>query len=116
MKKRKPRRKYLQPVGSKACPPEYLHMDAGIRKTVQILVEGGIETLQSCQGGPGHCYPEPIVEFGGGYAAGYLALSIAITHGFRIDELRRVWSMQDGEPVGPHWAMTFRGLPVSDHG
>lgn len=87
---------------------DYEHMDAGIRDAVRVLIEKGIETVQSCQGGPGHAYPEPTIEFVGGYEAGFRAFAIATTFGLRVRELRRVWSIESGEPVGPHWVMTFR--------
>ena len=89
----------------------YEGMDPEIREAVKILCENGIETIQSCQGGPGHAYPNPTIEFCGGYAAGFRALAVAIDFGLAVAELRRVWTIQYGEPVWPHWAMTFR-LPV----
>lgn len=88
-------------------PDPYAHMDAGIRDIVKLLIENGIETVQSCQGGKGHCYPEPTVEFAGGFEAGFRAFAIATAHGLKVAELRRVWSILSGEPFGPHWAMTF---------
>ena len=87
---------------------DYSGMDPGIREAVKILIENGIETIQSCQGGAGHAYPEPTVEFTGSFGAGFRALAIAMEHGLQASELRRVWWIQEGEPVGPHWAMTFR--------
>src|SRR5882672_11088434 len=93
--------KYLREV----CLPKDL--DPGIRKTVEILYAHGIETMQSCEGGEGHSYPEPTIEFAGPFSAGLKALMVCIDHGFCVHELRRLWSMQDGEPVGPHWALSF---------
>jgi hypothetical protein len=102
---------------------KYDGIDPGIRQIVRILTENGVETVQSCaasgpfgkdsgkmRGAP-HAYTEPTVEFRGGPAAGFHALEVAVTHGLPVAELRRVWSMQDGEPVGPHWAMTFYLTP-----
>lgn len=82
-------------------------LDAGIRRAVRCLYMAGLETCQSCQSGAGHCYPEPTVEFIGGAEAGFKALSIALANGLKPVELRRVWSVQHGEPNGPHWALTF---------
>lgn len=66
-----------------------------------------METTESCAGGQGHPFPEPTVRFCGGQAQGLRALAVAMQGGLMVSELRRVWSVQDGEPVGPHWEMTF---------
>jgi hypothetical protein len=97
-------------------------LDPGIRETVLILRGHGVETCQSCDGTHGHSYPEPTVEFHGGPAAGWHALSVALEHDLRPAEIRRVWKMQDrNEPVGPLWQLTFDhpgggGLQMVDHG
>ncbi len=95
-------------------------LDPGIREVVRILWENGIETTESCEGTRGHPYPEPTVCFTGEYEAGFRALAIASAHGLKVDELRRLWKIVDGEPRGPEWQLTFRdpiggGLhPVED--
>lgn len=98
---------------------EYAGIDPGIVQIVRILAENGIETCQSCAAsgpfgegsgkgnGNAHSYFEPIVEFRGSFAAGFRALEIALAHALPVMELRRTWSIQDREPTGPHWAMTF---------
>jgi hypothetical protein len=82
-------------------------IDPGIRREVRVLSEAGIETTESCEGGNGHSFAEPTVRFAGSQAEGFRALGIALQHGLRVAELRRYWSIQDGEPVGPYWEMTF---------
>lgn len=82
-------------------------IDSGIRREVQVLWENGIETTESCEGGRGHSFPDPTVRFAGGQAEGFRALGIALQHGLKVAELRRFWSIRDGEPVGPYWEMTF---------
>src|SRR5580698_8979345 len=82
-------------------------IDAGIRREVRVLSENGIETTESCEGGKGHSFAEPTVRFSGGHAEGFRALGIALQHALKVAELRRYWSIQDGEPVGPYWEMTF---------
>jgi hypothetical protein len=82
-------------------------IDPGIRRQVRVLSENGIETTESCEGGKGHSFAEPTVRFSGGQAEGFRALGIALQHGLKVAELRRYWSIQDGEPVGPYWEMTF---------
>lgn len=47
-----------------STPPIYTEgdfdfVDAGIRREVTILSQNGIETFESCEGGPGHAFPEP---------------------------------------------------------
>jgi hypothetical protein len=85
----------------------YRKLDPGIRRIVEILVENGIETFESCEGGRGHAYFEPTVCFHGQQSEGFKALAVALQHGLRVSELRRYYSIEDGEPVGPKWAMTF---------
>ena len=38
-------------------------LDPEIEDIVKILREHGVETYESCQGGPGHSYPRPAVRF-----------------------------------------------------
>jgi hypothetical protein len=88
-------------------------IDPGIRQAVERLQEHGIETFESCQGGPGHAYPEPTVRFHGTPEAGWRAVGICLAYGLPILSLRRVWDILDAnEPTGPHWEITFRG-PVA---
>lgn len=82
-------------------------LDPGIEHYVLKLRENGIETCQSCQGGPGHTYLEPTIDFSGNQAAGPRAVAVALTYGLPVSELRRVWHIRDGEIDGPLWSMTF---------
>ena len=81
--------------------------DPGIRHYVEVLQEGGVETCQSCQGGPGHAYLEPTVDFLGGQYAGPQAVAVALMRGLPVYELLRVWHVRDGEMDGPIWRLTF---------
>lgn len=83
-------------------------LDNGIRHYVCILRSQGIETCQSCEGGTGHSYPEPTIDFCGDQSEGPRAVAAALTFGLPIAELRRTWEIRDGEMVGPLWALTFR--------
>lgn len=98
-------------------------VDAGISNYVRTFLENSFETCQSCQGahydalsktwsGKGHCYPEPTIEFYGGPSEGFRALALCRERNLPVSELRRVWSIQRGEPVGPHWAITFSRTPL----
>jgi len=82
-------------------------IDKGIARAVRVLQEGGIETIESCQGGDGHSFVEPTVRFCGGHGEGFRGLGIAQQHGLQVSELRRYWTILDMEPVGPLWEMTF---------
>lgn len=85
-----------------------LGLDPGIRRVVEVLREAGIETFESCEGGDGHAFPRPTVRFhASDRAEGFRALAVAMRAQLPVAELRRVWVMQDGEPTGPHWEITF---------
>jgi hypothetical protein len=83
-------------------------LDSGIAQAVAALVDSGVETFESCEGGPQHAYPEPTVRFYGDTAEGLRALAVAIRAGLPVLELRRVWPVIDLEPTGPWWELTFR--------
>ncbi len=84
-----------------------LPLDKGVERFVNILIAGGVETYESCEGGPGHSYPEPTIRFHGDRAAGFRALAVALEHNLPIKDLRRIWVMVDGELQGPTWELTF---------
>lgn len=82
-------------------------LDPGIAEAVRVLRDAGVETFESCEGGRGHPFPVPTVRFHGDKTEGFRALSAALQLGLEVAELRRVWSVQDMEPVGPVWELTF---------
>ena len=82
-------------------------VDRRIAHAVRVLFENGVETTESCEDGKGHPFPEPTVSFVGGQGEGFRALAIALQHGLKVSELRRVWTIIDGEPTGPEWDLTF---------
>lgn len=82
-------------------------LDAGIERAVSILRTGGVETFESCEGGEGHPFPEPTVRFHGDGSEGFRALAIAQQNGLQVDQLRRYYQVQNGEPTGPYWEITF---------
>lgn len=82
-------------------------LDEGIREIVITLVANGIETFESCQGGPGHSFPVPTVRFEGSSSEGLRALSVALENGLPVYTLRRTWGVVDGLIHGPWWEMTF---------
>ena len=82
-------------------------LDKGIENMVIVLNDNGIETFESCEGGPGHAYLEPTIRFHGGKGEGFKALAIALQNDLKPSDLRRIWNIIDGEPTGPVWEMTF---------
>ena len=91
-------------------------LDPGISPFVGVLAANGVETFESCDGGSGHAYPEPTIRFHGDRAEGFRALAVAQRAGLPVRALRRTWPINDGEPTGPWWEITFRarstnGLP-----
>lgn len=82
-------------------------LDKKIEKAVLILRQGGVETYESCEGGPGHSYPEPTIRFHGESTEGFRAYAYAIQHGLPVKALRRIWRVIDSELTGPSWEMVF---------
>ena len=75
---------------------------------MRILWENGVETFESCEGGRGHSFPEPTVRFHGQQDEGLRALAVALQRGLKVTELRRYYTVINGEPHGPYWEMIFR--------
>jgi hypothetical protein len=82
-------------------------IDPGIVRVFRALNDAGVETFESCQGGPGHSRDRPTVMFHGSQFAGWEALAIAMKLGLPVRTIQRVWSIIDGEPVGPDWEITL---------
>jgi hypothetical protein len=82
-------------------------LDDGIREIVLTLLQNGVETFESCEGGRGHSFSEPTVRFEGDSSEGLRALSVALAHGLPVAELRRCWGVIEGLIHGPWWVMTF---------
>ena len=82
-------------------------LDKGIARAVEILWRAGIETYESCEGGPGHSYPEPTIRFHGDQSEGFRALAVALQHKLPVKALHRAWQIIDNDPTGPTWELTF---------
>lgn len=95
------------PIGPCRSVPDDWVLDAGIAPAVEVLRAAGVETFESCEGGPGHAFREPTVRFFGHRAEGFRALTAAMDAGLRVSALRRYWDVIEGEPTGPHWEMVF---------
>lgn len=88
-------------------------LDAGIANAVGVLMAAGVETFESCEGGPGHAYTEPTVRFHGERDEGFRALAACMARGLDVRALRRTWPVNDGEPTGPWWELVF--APTTAH-
>lgn len=88
--------------------PSETVLDPGIAPYVEVLRAAGVETFDSCQGGDGHALPEPMVRFHGERPEGFRALAVALQVDLPVLSLNRCWSIEDREPVGPHWEIVFR--------
>lgn len=86
-------------------------LDPGIKQYVEALVAERIETFESCEGGDGHCYPEPTVRFRGDQSEGFRALAVAIRARSPVNALRRTWPIYENGPTGPWWELTFYPEP-----
>lgn len=92
-------------------------LDEGIAAFVKVLVEAGIETYESCEGGEGHAYPEPTIRFHGGISEGFRAYAVALQYDLPVSAIRRTWNVVDGELTGPTWEITlYRKVRLADPG
>jgi len=85
--------------------------DHGIKNAVLALRAVGIATFESCDGGKGHTFREATIRFHGDSHEAFKAVYTALAGGFRVYNLRRVWRIENGEPVGPWWELTFYPKP-----
>jgi hypothetical protein len=67
------------------------NIDPLILPVVQILNEHGFKTFESCQGGKGHCYPEPTVRFEGSEFDLIRAYEVCNLYKLQVYEAKRVY-------------------------
>jgi len=107
--------RYLHSPFNPIAPGGEEPVDPAILGWVNLLRFHGIETCQSCQGGVGHAYPEPTVDFVGDEFEGWYAVSIALRagafDGLAPWELRRTWHLSSGQPDQLVWQLVLS--PVS---
>ena len=86
-------------------------VDLGIVRGVKILKDAGFTTIESCEGGKGHYYAEPTIQFVGSHATGWAAMAELMTYGLPIRRLGQMWTFDhsygQGHPTGPEWFITF---------
>jgi hypothetical protein len=87
--------------------PEF-QLDAGIQGAVVLLCKAGVETVQSCEGGDGHSYAEPTVDFIGGNGAGLYALSVCVENNLPVKDLCKVWIVDENHQIADTlWRIIF---------
>jgi|ERR1043166_816927 hypothetical protein len=82
-------------------------LDKGIEREVLVLPEAGIEIFESGEGSNGHAYSVPTVRFYGDRSEEFRALAVALQNTVAVSAIRRTWPINDGEPTGPWWEITF---------
>lgn len=105
------------PFRTKMMPEAwYQELDRGIRFAVRVLHARGLETCQSCQGGPdaarpdrGHAYDRPTVDLvaSGSDSWGFVAMAALQDYGLRVRDVSLVWDIHEGLPYGKLWRITF---------
>lgn len=87
----------------------YARLDSGIRFAVRVLHAAGVETCQSCEGGPGHAYDRPTIDLpAGNDADGFRALAALVSYGFDVLDVSMIWPVISGLPTERLWRLTLR--------
>lgn len=90
------------------APVVDLALDPGIRRAVLLLRSHGVQTTESCEGGPGHAMPEPTVYFEGDLDEGKRAVRAALDAGLPVLYLRQCHCVEEGGRLTPpRWQMVF---------
>lgn len=87
-------------------------LDIGIQSPVIILNTHGVDTFESCQGGPGHAFVEPTIRFHGGLGEGMRAFGILSQHGYKCGKVAMYWNVIDGVLHGPYWEIELEKADV----
>ena len=91
----------------------YDDIDDGIMGAVKMLRSAGIETFESCQGGPGHAHHHPVIWFTGDAQEGFRAEQIATEAGYQVYHIAQFWYSRRGVRYGPYWEISF--VPGAAH-
>ena len=99
-------------------------LDEGIKEAVIFLRKHGFETFASCQGGEGHCYPEPTIRFFGSEFDLIRAYELCHIQGMNVFNAKRVYRKVpiysdvfgiDGNEIGENWDSPFNELEFRIH-
>jgi len=70
-------------------------LDNGIRPAVEILISHGFETIESCEGGNGHAFPDPTVKFLGSEFDLIRAYEVCECYNLNVLAVRRVYTKSE---------------------
>ncbi|MCI1751294.1 MAG: hypothetical protein LKM36_00045 [Flavobacteriales bacterium] len=93
-----PRRSFLS-LGNEPLSIEE-KLDPGIRPAVKLLWEHGFDTIESCQGGEGHCFKHPTIYFFGDEFDAIRAHEICQGAGMIVSSVKRVFRKTDPNLTG----------------
>ncbi len=83
-------------------------LDPDIRPYVETLREHGVETIESCQGGPGHSTAGPYISFRGPAGEGLRVAGIAQNLGWPITRMRKEWAFFADDITAPVWVLELK--------
>lgn len=81
-------------------------LDDGIIKVVRVLRKAGIDTFNSCQGGPGCRFDRSVVWFNGDIDEGFRAEKILMDAGFKVYQIAHFWHTRQNMKC-PYWEISF---------
>lgn len=82
-------------------------IDKGILNEVLILRKHGVDTFESCEGGVGHCFPEPTIKFHGDKNEGIRVAHICLQENLPVFKIGRTFYVDDGELTTPYWELVL---------
>lgn len=82
-------------------------IDKGILQAVLTLRKHRVDTFESCQGGVGHCFPEPTIKFHGDKNEGIRVACICLQENLPVFKIGRIFTVDDGEITTPYWQVIF---------
>ena len=96
------------------------YIDPLILPAVEILNRHGFDTFESCQGGEGHCYPEPTVRFNGSEFDLIRAYEICKCYNLTVLAAKRVFRKtevykNDATSIGIVWDNPFNEITFVIH-
>ncbi|MDE0033679.1 MAG: hypothetical protein OXU75_11150 [Deltaproteobacteria bacterium] len=83
-------------------------LDPNILPYVEVLRAHGVETIESCQGGPGHSRAGPYISFRGPPGEGLRVAGIAQNLGWPITRIVKEWAFFGDDITTPVWVLKLR--------
>ena len=92
--------------------PPYPEIDDGIRDAVRLVFESGDQTLESCEGGPGHGYRYPTIFFRAPPKGNQYVLRVLREQGYEIHSCRlKQGGRKPAATTGSHWRLRLWPSP-----